>query len=265
MDQHCRWAKSAGVTGWIVSWWEPNDIHDRNLSALLPAAQRTGLYVTIYFETAHSKREEPRPHAVRNLLYVLQKYGKHPAWLTVDGKPVVFVYGRAVTELGLEGWRSVIREVNQQYPGGAFFVGGRITEAAAAVFDATHRYNITADTAGKSAAEIRTWARDQFPRQIAAARRQRIACLTIIPGYDDTKLGRPAPRPTTDRHSGDTYRVLWEEAIAANPDWILITSWNEWHEGTQIEPSAEHGRRELQITAEYAPKFLALKPRRTQP
>ncbi len=30
--------------------------------------------------------------------------------------------------------------------------------------------------------------------------------------------------------------------VAANPDFQLITTWNEWGEGTIVEPSAEFGR-----------------------
>jgi hypothetical protein len=45
----------------------------------------------------------------------------------------------------------------------------------------------------------------------------------------------------TERWGGETYRVLWEEAVAAHPDYVLITSWNEWHEGSEIEPSVEYG------------------------
>jgi hypothetical protein len=265
VDQHCRWANEAGITGFIVTWWGQKDFHDKGLPALLAAAQKTGLNITVYFETAHPDRGEARANAVRDVLYLLEKYGQHPAWLKVNGKPVVFVYGRAVKELGLNGWQSVIAEVHRQYPPGALFIGDKISREAAAVFDGVHTYNITGAIAGKSAAEIRAWARKKFPQQVATAGAHRIACVTIIPGYDDSKLGRPAPRPITARHNGDTYRALWPEAVAANPDWILITSWNEWHEGSEIEPSAENGMRELRITAEFAPQFLAQKPRPAKP
>ena len=30
---------------------------------------------------------------------------------------------------------------------------------------------------------------------------------------------------------------MWSSAIRARPDVVTVTSYNEWHEGTQIEPA----------------------------
>lgn len=250
--QHLRWAKRAGITGFIVSWWGPDTFEDRAVPLLLEAVRKSGLRITAYFETV---RGTPTPEsALQDVLYLLKHYGRHPAWLKANGKPVLFVYGRAVGQIKLAGWQRVIAETNQQYPGGAIFIGDQISQAAAHVFDGIHTYNPTGSTKGKSPEEIRAWAQSTFPQWVETAG-DRISCVTIIPGYDDSKLGRPEPRPITDRHEGQTYRVLWEEAIAARPDWILTTSWNEWHEGSEIEPSVENGRRELETTSEFAPQF----------
>jgi hypothetical protein len=44
-----------------------------------------------------------------------------------------------------------------------------------------------------------------------------------------------------------------EAALATDPQWaVLVTSWNEWPEGTQIEPSTTYGDFYLQLTAEFA-------------
>jgi glycoprotein endo-alpha-1,2-mannosidase len=255
VDQHYEWAKDAGVTGFIVTWWVQGDFHDQGMPLMLDTARKHGMKLTIYYETV-PPRDSPQPEgAVKDLLYVLEKYGKHQAWLRVDGKPVVFVYGRAINQIKLDGWNEVVQRVNGQYPGGAVFIGDRISEEAAAIFDGIHTYNPTGRIAGKSATEIREWARTTYPQWVATAG-SKISCLTIIPGYDDTKLDRKPPRPTTARHGGETYRILWEEALAANPDWVLITSWNEWHEGSEIEPSAEDGDLALKTTKQFARKFL---------
>jgi hypothetical protein len=81
--------------------------------------------------------------------------------------------------------------------------------------------------------------------------------VTVIPGYDDRNTGRPPPRPVTDHWGGETYRGLWQEAIGAVPDCILITSWNEWHEGSELEPSVEDGSPILDETTTFSREFLA--------
>jgi len=263
VEQHVRTAREIGITGFIVSWWRQGDFHDRGMPLILETAERAGLAITIYFEDVRP-RDAPDPNsAIEDLLYVLDRYGRHPAWLKVNGKPVVFVYSRAVGQLKLPGWQSVAAAINQRYAGGALFVGDQISPEAAQVFDGIHTYNPTGRTAGKSVEEIRAWAHATFPQWIETAGHGRIACLTLIAGFDDSKLGRKERRPITDRHDGETYRVMWEEAIAANPDWVLICSWNEWHEGSEIEPSAENDGRELKTTAEFAPEFVRL-PLRAQ-
>ena len=39
------------------------------------------------------------------------------------------------------------------------------------------------------------------------------------------------------RRNGATYDSMWKAAISAGADAVTITSYNEWHEGTQIEPA----------------------------
>ena len=82
----------------------------------------------------------------------------------------------------------------------------------------------------------------------------KIACATVIPGYDDSNIGR-ARAIVAERKNGQLYRELWDLAMQARPDWILITSFNEWHEGSEIEPSKEHGRFYVELTREYSKKF----------
>ncbi len=56
-------------------------------------------------------------------------------------------------------------------------------------------------------------------------------------GPEDVPLTRDYGAPGA---YGTYYRVRWEDALEHYPDWIVITSWNEWAEGTEIEPSQEY-------------------------
>jgi glycoprotein endo-alpha-1,2-mannosidase len=124
-----------------------------------------------------------------------------------------------------------------------------------AVFDGLHTYNICSQVKGKSPDELRTWAAGHYARAVKIARDHGlISCVDVIPGYDDTKIRHPGL--DVDRLDGQVYRTLWEEAIKASPDWVLITTWNEWHEGSEIEPSYEFGNKYLKLTDSYAPRFL---------
>ena len=74
------------------------------------------------------------------------------------------------------------------------------------------------------------------------------------PGYDDRRIpGRKGV--VVDRSNGDFYRQTLDAAAGSDPDWILITSWNEWWEHTYIEPSRLYGETYLEITREFANRW----------
>ena len=130
------------------------------------------------------------------------------------------------------------------------------SEAYARLFDGVHTYNICGWVQGKSPEELRQPSAASFASAVRLAKSHgRISCVTVIPGYDDTKIRKPGLK--AERHDGQTYQVLWEEALKADPDWVLITSWNEWHEGSEIEPSWEDGDKFIKLTGGYAQRFRA--------
>jgi glycoprotein endo-alpha-1,2-mannosidase len=252
-------ARGAGITGFIASWWGQGSFEDRGVPPLLEAAAKHGLIVSAYYEKIAGDDAAGRAKAaVADLDYLLSHYGSDKAWLRADGKPVIFVYGRAMNALQPAEWREVIAQVRRDNPGGVVLIAGSFKPEYVAVFDGASTYNITGQTQRKTPAEIAAWAHSAYPKMVAAAQ-GKISTVTVIPGYDDTHVGRPAPRPVTDRYGGETYRALWREAIAARPDWVLITSWNEWHEGSELEPSVQYGSTILDATAEFSREFLPRK------
>lgn len=252
IEQHCRWAREAGVDGFIYSWWGIDTYEEKPLPRLLDAAHQQNLKVCLYYE------QVPQPGDPRSVLpdwrHILRRFATHPAYLKVAGRPVVFVYGRAMEQLSLLQWAWVLESVRAEFPPGVCAIGDSLKRSAARVFDGIHTYNPVSVLAKKPIRTIQPTVEAHYRDAIQTADELgRIACVTIIPGYDDTKIRTPGIR--ADRYGGEVYRKQWEAALRLNPDWVLVTSFNEWHEGSEIEPSVEHGMRELRTTAQYAPRF----------
>lgn len=246
-------AQKHGITGFIATWWGQGTYEDQAVQPVLEVAAREDFKVSIYWETAPGKGPEQIDNAVNDLAYVLTLYGTNNAFLKVDGQPVIFVYGRVMGQLPFAAWPEIISRARAK-AGDFLLVVDGYSGRNAGLFDGLHTYNICGSVKGKTPAELRAWAAMHYANAVKLARGNgRIACVTVIPGYDDTKIRKPGLK--ADRLNGRAYRVLWDEAIKARPDWVLITSWNEWHEGSEIEPSLEYGDQHLQLTRDYAKRF----------
>jgi glycoprotein endo-alpha-1,2-mannosidase len=256
LERQAAAAHTAGISGFIASWWGRGSFEDQGVPLLLEAAGRHGLVVSAYYEKVDGDDSTSRIRsAIADLRYLLARYGANKVWLRAAGSPVIFVYGRALHALKPSDWTEVIAQLRQNNPGGVVLIADSFSPDYVSVFDGASTYNVTGQTQHKTPAETRAWAHAAYPKMIAAAR-GKISTLTVIPGYDDRNTGRSPPRPITDRYGGETYRALWQEAIKANPDYVLITSWNEWHEGSEVEPSVEYGSRLLEDTEAFSHEFL---------
>ncbi len=254
LRRHLAEARRAKIDTFISTWWARNDWHEIAFRKLLRQAeadlkpakgQPTPRPVTLslYYEVVPDAADQVAA-ATDDLLYLLHTFGGSPAFLRHAGKPVLFIYSRAVNQLTRAQWTEVSRRVKAKTP--AYLVGDSVDPAWLDAFDTLHEYNpVGAVVAGEKM-------RPRYERIAAAARqRNRPALLTVIPGYDDSHIGRPTAL-IAPRGNGRLYARLWNAALDARPDWVLICSFNEWHEGSEIEPSVEYGDRFLRDTARYA-------------
>jgi hypothetical protein len=253
IDQHMRWAKDAGLDGLVVSWWGQGTHEDKAVPLLLDAALEHDLLISLYIERTPDDAIGPRAAGATadELLHLTGAYGVHPAFLRVRDRPVLFTYVRMNQQLTNRGWDAVLTRLRAEGDAAPLLIGDRPPDPIRPRFDGWHTY----DPMGQIFHErdrhdsLAAWAEHTFADWLAQGRdTDGITCITICPGYDDRYFRSPGV--VVPRDGGATYRTLWEKALEAEPDWILITSFNEWHETSEIEPSAEHGEVYLDITRE---------------
>ena len=93
MGRHIDQAKAAGIDGFLVAWYGPagGNQTEPNLAALLDEAAARGFRIAVLFET-----DSPFLGSVdattAALQHLLSVHANHPAYLRVDGRPVVFFW-----------------------------------------------------------------------------------------------------------------------------------------------------------------------------
>lgn len=250
MDRHIAQAQAAGIDALVVSWYGPwNNQTEANFAAMLDVAAARGFKLALDVEVTSPFAPAGTGGTVEMLRHALGVHANHPAYLRVDGKPVLFFWRQQ--RYGAGTWAGIREQVD---PGrGSIWIAEGVDMSYQAVFDGHHLYSVTWNPPADVAATA-----NKFGRYVENARQQyggyRYWVATAMPGYDDTRTGR-GNAFARGREGGAYYAQTWQAAIGSNPDWVVITSFNEWPEGTYIEPSQAYGDQYLQLTAEWASRF----------
>jgi glycoprotein endo-alpha-1,2-mannosidase len=202
----------AGVDEVVSSWWGQGSPEDRRLPAVIRAAKRDHLRVAVQLE----------PYPERTV----DSIAADIAYLRKLGIRDVYVYRS--TDFAAEDWWPVTRQPNGMR---LFAQTGRVGFAARAGFAGFYTYDILVYDGAK------------FGRMCDQARALGILCAPSVgPGYEAAAAtGDTRVKPRLD---GGTYDSMWRAANDAGADIVTITSYNEWSEGTQIEPAGRGGRYE---------------------
>ena len=261
---HFSMAEYAGIDAFICTWWGIGEHSDIAFNNILNMANNVtpSLNFTVYYE-AYSGRLLSLPQSereitmVQELKYILETYSANDYFLKVNNLPVLFIYSTFTSPFS--SWSNIFSQVRAEF-GPCYFVGDILAnhymDELAQVFDGIHLYNptITIDfqrmLTGSS-----EWDVSHIYESMGQTAHlyNKLYAATVIPGYDDRVIRDPGI--VVERNGMQTYDKLWETAIQASADWVLITSFNEWHEGTEIESSLEYSDLYLNRTQYWANIF----------
>jgi len=250
MGRHIDQAKAAGIDAFIVAWYGPGGSNqtEGNLAALLEEAAARNFRIGILFES-DSPFMPGVGEATAGMQHAMAVHTQHPAFLRVDGRPVFFFWRTQRYDIGT--WRAIRDQADPNRT--ALWIADGIDTSYLQLFDGHHLYSNT----WNPPANLENVNR-KFANQVAAYRQSsgaaRLWVATVMPGYDDVRI-RPSNGFAQDREGGAYYERSWASALASNPNWIVITSFNEWPEGSYIEPSEAFGDQYLTATAGWSARF----------
>lgn len=275
-------ASAQGIDGFFCSWQgSGSDPSDSGMKALLNAANQRGDFsVAVYFETrvANAKHDysclpdqscQPDPTYIKQWITDLVKnYGSEPSYLKMNKKingvvksvPVIVIYwvgdstrdAKQNGDLTLQQWKQIFADLHAQGVD-AYYIADTIDPSYLQVFDGLHSYSLVRsdDTAldnfvSSHSVLTKTYSLLQEPNA-----QRKLYMASVSPGADATWRGGDI----VDRASGSKYQSMWDISLRYYPDWVMITSWNEFHESTHIEASQQYGNFYEQLTKEYTTRF----------
>lgn len=258
LEYHMLTAKAAGIGGFVADWYGPGNHTDAVFAEMVKAAEKYGMKVAICLEEKaffpmYSKattRAEVQDVMEQHIRHVLNTHAKSASYLTVDNRPVFFMFnnhengslGRHV--LTPEELDDVLNRFGEE---GVLFARTHL--------DAAYNGVVDAGFAWVGDEEYLDW----FYRTGQEMREDGTLAYWVgsaNPGFNDSGVfgwGR-GPR-VTERNGMETYAKYWSYVLEARPDAVQIVTWNDFEEGTTIEPTEEYGFDYVNCTEHMAQHF----------
>ncbi|MEV7289328.1 ThuA domain-containing protein [Streptomyces sp. NPDC093252] len=220
--QHMEWVARSGAGVLVYSWWGRDSYEDRLARGVLDAAQKKGIKIAWHLEPYGGRSAAS---TVADIQYINSTYGGHPAFYrSADhgDKGAYYVF----QSLDVPDWTAL-----DQVTGSSIVLAQTTDTTKVAHFSGMYTYD------GIAGATAPGW------KQAGDHARANglIWSPSVAPGYIDDRAVPGNSTPTVARAGGAAYDRQWnnalDPAIGGNPTWVSVTSFNEWHEGSSIEPA----------------------------
>lgn len=264
VDQHLTWCLDHGINWLSVSWWGEGTGSDTALSdGLIEAEKFEQLSFSILYETTRLEQydydldaEATRNHLIADFQYLEAEFFGEDNYLHFDGRPVVFFWISQVLRGDAE---AAFEEITAALDTDLYILAGLPfgqslgTEPISTVADAVTSYNPY-----DSREDIEAVFHDLYSQGLRtmnlSARAAGIDFLpVVIPGFNDTAIpdsqreDNPILSASPERYERVCKQV---QPHLADSKAVLVTSFNEWYENTQIEPNEQYGTAYLDTTAD---------------
>lgn len=249
--------KLSGIDGVIVDWYGIDDFREYAVLndatvRLFEHIKRAGLRFIICFEDqiyihmthdGYLSDDDAIPNAQGVMRYMQEQWFSDPAYLSYDGQPLLFTYGPQYFR-NPDNWETIF-SVLDTAPG-LVTLDKHMDWAALS----SYPWPPMAQSGGIELLD-RTLERylTLFYRN---AQRHDLIVGSAFPGFLDiyAEAGVRASFGSINPHDGETLRDTLDLALEQNADIVQLVTWNDYGEGTIIEPTEEFGYQYLEIVQE---------------
>lgn len=240
IEEHMQMLTKAGIGVVCVTWWGKDSFEDKVLDQFFDIADKYGIKINFHIEPFEGRNADTTKEAIK---YLTDKYGMYPSFYRDPergNRPMFYVYDSYHTPA--EEWANILSPEGSNTIRGtkydSIIIGLWVVEKEEdfflkSCFDGFYTYfasdGFTYGSTSDNWNKLSEWAK----------KNDKIFIPCVGPGYSDLRIRPWNPKNQRSREDGKYYDRAFEKAISSNPDFIGITSFNEWHEGTQIEPAAK--------------------------
>jgi hypothetical protein len=232
--QHMKWLQQAGIGVIITSWWGQGSREDEVVPLLLQTAEGYGIKVAFHIEPYNGRTPES---LVSDIQYIYDQYGSSPAFFrstatsrySPSDQPKGMFFVWSIQDQGTNDfsyWQKALDEIHA-LPESGLVIANSLEAGwvAGSHFDGLYNYASLhlEQTNGFD------WARSLPPDSLYVP--------SVLPGFSAKRVGY-ADTTYVPRNEGSTFDAQWTAALGTGiePALVTITSFNEWHEGSMIEP-----------------------------
>ena len=272
--------KLAGIDGVIVDWYGPDNYYDYAVNnqrtlALFNYTRKAGLKFSLCYEDATIAAEisggsmngvnvtagNAILHAQQTMLYVQTNFFTDPSFLRLNNEPVLLNFGPAYFNSDSD-WTSIFSVLNASNQPAFYTEDSRLTPVITGAFDWPPMSQSSGNPLTLSSNQLQNYlvnfeqtAKNQaWPSFISSAFPRFHDIYAQVGG---TSLGY------LDDASGSTLTSTLSRAMTNNSAVVQIVTWNDFGEGTIVEPTAagsgpttEYGYADLGIIQDLRRQYL---------
>lgn len=259
LEYHVLLMKLAGIDGMVVSWHGPDDyldyaVNNERTRAVFELARRAGLRFALCYEDQSIQRQvadgrlaaaDAVAHARQTLVYAQDHFFKDAAYLRLHDRPVLLNFGPQFFKEDAQ-WEDLFSALEPRNRPAFFTEDFRLTSGAGAFNWPPMYLSLAGGTRGVlSQTALETYLTGFEER----ARSWPAFISSAFPRFHDVyqSAGVGDSWGYLGDRKGSTFRQTLSRALTNNSAIAMVVTWNDFAEGTMVEPTVEYGFRDLGI------------------